>query len=273
MALEQHAHVALGDLGLAACERFLARVDDERIVGEHVAPARPRGAQAQVVLFAVSRAESFGIEEPDVVEHRAAQVEAESDAGRQVGIHRHRRRGDGCVDGAGIRARRPRVVLAEAREREDLGVVRERRDRPDARIGRRAMHDRVEPTCAHDRVRVQEHHVGPRQLHAAIGRSGEAQVPFVPQERELRVAALRELREQRRDARIGRGVVDQDDAHVRPQVREHALDADAHVVRRVVDRDDDVDDEVRRRAHSRIFRHKARRRIHGSETHQRRLCR
>ena len=91
--------------------------------------------------------------------------------------------------------------------------------------------------------------------------------------------ALRKVCKKRRDPRIGRRIVDEHDANVGPQVIEHARNARSHVVRRVVHRDDDVDDVVRLDVRLRGLRHgrslciQARTRIHGSAIHQRALWR
>ena len=202
VARHQQGHVARPELALLPGERAAARVHDERVVGEHVAPAGARGLQAQVVLLAVAQPER-GVEAADFVEQRAAHVHAEAHARRQVRIGGHRRPGQCGAHRLGIRTRRPRVVRAEARERADLRVVRERRDRARARVGGGTVHDRVEPAGGDDRVRVEQHDVRARQLHAAVRRAGEALVALVGEQDDLRVRALREQGEVRGDPRVG----------------------------------------------------------------------
>jgi hypothetical protein len=75
MAVQQHAHVPLRDLGLAARKRALAGVNHERVVRQHVAPSGLRRAKAQVVFFAIARAERLRVEIADLVEQRTAKVE------------------------------------------------------------------------------------------------------------------------------------------------------------------------------------------------------
>ncbi len=274
MAFQQKRHVARPELGLLPDEGSAAGMHDERIVREHVAPSCARGAQAQVVLLAITRAEDR-VEDAHRVEHRAAQEEAESDARRDVGVRRHSRRGNRRSVGVGIAPGPPRVVLAEARERADLRVVRERRDRADRRVGGRAMQERIQPAAGDDRVGVEQDDVRARQLHPAIGRPGEAQVDLVAKQQHLRMAEPLEFREVRRDGRIGRRVVDQHQAHVGPQMREHARHAGADIGRRVVHRHHHVGGVERHCAgHSPRRRcHQSRTRSQGSENHQRALCR
>ena len=254
---------------LLLLERAPADVEHERVVGEHVAPPGRGRAHAQVVLLAVAGAER-GIEAADRVEHRPAHEEAEADAGRQIRVARDRRARERAGERRGVPAVGPRVVHAEARVRQDLGVVRPRRDRADRRVGGGAAHERVQPSFGDDRVAVQQHHVAAREAHAAVRRPGETQVALVHQELDVRVARSRDLGEHARDARVGRRVVDQHEAVARGRAREHARDAAAHVVRRVVDRDDDVDEG--RGAHAggpAIRARRSFRRIHGSASHQR----
>ena len=217
-----------------------AGMHDERVVREHVAPSCARGAQAQVVLLAVTRAEDR-VEDAHRVEHRAAQEEAESDARRDVGVRRHRRRGDRRSVGVGIAPGPPRVVLAEARERADLRVVRERRDRADRRVGRRAMQQGVEPAAGDDRVGVEQDDVRARQLHPAIGRPGEAQVDLVAQQQHLRMRASRSS-SAKYAAMAGSGDASSISTR-RTSGRRCAstlVDAGADIVRRVVHRHHDV---------------------------------
>ena len=244
MAREQRGGVLRHQRVLLLLERAPARVQHQRVVGQHVAPPGRGGAHAQVVLLAVAGAER-GVEAADRVEHRATHEEAEPDAGRQVGIARHRRAGERAGERRGIGTCGPRVVHAEARVREDLGVVRPRRDRADRRVGRRAAQERLEPAVGHDRVAVEQHDVAAGQPHPAVGRPGESQVALVAHQLDVRMDRPRDLVEYARDARIGRCVVDQHEPIAGFRVREHALDAAAHVVRRVVDRHDDVDDVIR----------------------------
>ena len=112
MPLEQQRHVARAELGLLSREGASAGMHDERVVGEHVAPARARGAQAQVVLLAVAQAERH-VERPDRVEQRAPHEHAEAHAGGHVGIGGD---GSGGDRGAhGLRDRRPPATRCSRR--------------------------------------------------------------------------------------------------------------------------------------------------------------
>ena len=59
-----------------------AGVEHERRVGQHVAPAGGERPQAEVVLLAVALAEAGLVEQPDLGENPALDVEAEADTGR-----------------------------------------------------------------------------------------------------------------------------------------------------------------------------------------------
>ena len=182
---------------------------------------------------------------PDVVEQRTPEVKAEADAGRQVRVDGHR----------GCRYRRAAPVPGSAPSGHGLssqkrgnehisalfenGVMVPMRGSVAAQCMMASSHPAVTIVSELSRMTSARD-----KLHSAVGGPGEAQVHLVAQQDDLRMRALRELREKPRNPRIGRGVVDQHHAHVGPQVREHAVDARAHVVRRVVHRDDDVDDEV-----------------------------
>jgi hypothetical protein len=119
--------------------------------------------------------------------------------------------------------------------------------------------------------------------HATIGRCGEAEVALVAQQLDARIAALRELVKDDAYAGVGRSVVDQHQSPVTVRRCEHARDAPAQIVRRVVDRNDDVDRGACRiaRRSGRLFAshaprircHSQRARTNGSRSHQRTLCR
>ena len=91
---------------------------------------------------------------------------------------------------SGIVAVMPSVVLAEARKRADLRVVGKRRNRRDARVGCGAAQQRVEPAARDDRVRIEQHDVGARPLHAAVRRRREAEIALVAQELDARIARV-----------------------------------------------------------------------------------
>ena len=240
MTVEQQRHVARAQLRLAAGERTLAQVHDEGVVAEHVAESGPHGAQAEIVLLAVTVAER-GIEGADRVDQRAADVQAETDACGQIGIGRNRRLRERRAHGLGLRAVRPWVVLAESRKRADLRVVREWRCRADPRIGVHATRQRVEPAGGDDGVRVEQHDVGAGQSHPAIRGGGEAPVLIVAQQDDVWQRSAGELRDVRADCRVRRRVVDQDQPVRARRVGEHALDAVRDVGRGVEDRDHHVD--------------------------------
>ncbi len=211
------------EFGLLLRERAPAGVHDERIVGEHVAPAGARRPQAEVVLLAVARAERR-IEHAD--RRRAA---------RAAGTCRSRRRSEGPDrsappppraprrTGSGIAPRGPGIVLAEARERADLGVVRERRDRADARdrSPRNACSASSQPRV----TIVSELSSTTSARDSCMPRLA---VPVKPRLRSLRSSTTCGCARRSSSAknaamrRIGRSVVDQHQAHVGTQVREHA---------------------------------------------------
>ena len=246
MALEQQRGVAYAKRLLRSHERPASHVHDERVVAEHVAPARPRGAHAEVVLLAVARAECR-IEHPDFVEQRATNVEAEADPGRQVRVARHRSRGDCGTHRFGIGSRWPFMVAAEQRIRTDLRVVGKWSDRADSGVGGGAAQQRVEPAGGDDRVGVEQDDVRARAAHAPVRRSREAEVRIVGEQRHVPEPARGDFVEQRPDRRIGRRVVDEHQPVVAAGVGEHGLHAAPQVVGRVVDGNDDLDRHVARR--------------------------
>ena len=230
------------ELGLLPGERTAADVHDERVVGEHVAPAGARGAQAQVVLLAVAQAERQ-VEDADRVDQRAADEQAEADAGRQVGIGRHGRRGERRAHRLRIARRRGHGLFSQKRGNEQIsalfenGVIVPMRGSVAAQRSSASSQPRGD-----DRVRVEQHDVGARQLHAAVGRPGEAEVALVAQQRrpaERAPLEFGEVRGDRRDRATRRrsAPAARRDAGARARSRRSA-----HVVRRVVHRHHDVDE-------------------------------
>ena len=67
-----------------AAERRAAEVADEQSGQRHVAPAQPAGAQAEIVLLAVSLGEHVGPEQSDGVQAVAPEVKTEADAHRNI---------------------------------------------------------------------------------------------------------------------------------------------------------------------------------------------
>jgi len=180
------------------------------------------------------------------------------------------------IDRCSRRIVRRRIVFTEAREGRDLGVVRERRDRADRWIAASAAHEALEPAFTHDRVGVEQHDIGARQRHAAIGRPREAQVARVAQHDHVRERAALERTQILADARIRRGIVDEHQPIRAFGVSQHGFDAAREIVRSVVHRHDDVDLDGGRCAQPRApvtRRHARRTRSHGSCSHQRALCR
>src|SRR5258708_265631 len=112
MTLEQQRHVALGEIDALIAERAAAQVQHERVLAEHVAVARRRRAQAEVVFLAVAQAERR-VECADRVEQRAADVEAEPDSRRQLRIRRHCR----------ALQRRDQGLLAQKRGSEQISAL------------------------------------------------------------------------------------------------------------------------------------------------------
>src|SRR5689334_1577048 len=127
MTLEQQSDVPLRERGALVAERAPSEVQNEGVLAEHVAIACRSGSQAQIVFLAVAEAEDR-IEVPDRIEERAPDVEAEADAGGQIGIRGHRGAFERRQQRLEVAVARPRIVDAETRQRADLRVVREGRD-------------------------------------------------------------------------------------------------------------------------------------------------
>ena len=171
MTLEQPLEVAPAELRLASGERAAARMHDERIVGQHVAPAGARRTQAEVVLLAVTRAERE-VERADRVDRRAAHEHAEPDAGRQIGIRRHR----------GIRERAARTgfgsrscghgLFSQKRGNEQISALFENGVTVAIAASEAAQRaSAVKPARCHDCVGVEQHDIGWRMHHPAVGRA------------------------------------------------------------------------------------------------------
>ena len=239
MARYDERKVGLAELCLLGFEGAAADVNDERVVAQHVAPSGARRPQAQIVFLAIASAERR-IERADRIDQRATHVHAEADAGRQIGICRHRRTRERRARSLGRFGVGCAVVDTESRVRADLGVVRERRDRADRRVRCGAARKGIEPAGGDDRVRVEQHDIRTRVLHAAVRRVGEAGIALVAKQMNVRKRPLLDFGEQPGDRRVGRAVVDQHQTVVR-RVRKNALDAARDVGRGVVDRHDDVD--------------------------------
>ena len=101
MPLEQDRGVANAERLLRAFERAAAGMQHERFVAQHVAKPRSVRTQAKIVLLAVTCAEGC-VERANRVDQRAADVQAEADAGRKVRIVRDRRGRDGGAHSLGI---------------------------------------------------------------------------------------------------------------------------------------------------------------------------
>ena len=247
---------------------------DECIVGENIPPSGPRGAKAEIVLLAIAQAERH-VERADRVDQCAADKHAKSDAGRQIRIGGYCSAGKRGADGFRIVAEAPGIVGAEPRERADFGVVRERRYRSDARVASCAAAQRLEPPGGDDGVRVEQHDIGTRAGHAAVRCPRESEIALVDQQFDFRKRASAKLVEINADPGVDRRVVDQRDPAIAMIVRKHALHAASNVVRRVVDRHDDVDEGIiDARIHSPLIRfHSSLTRRNGRRTHQRALCR
>ena len=275
MAFQQKRHVARPELGLLPDEGSAAGMHDERIVREHVAPSCARGAQAQVVLLAITRAEDR-VEDAHRVEHRAAQEEAEADAGRDIGVRRarpppqspQRRRRDRARSGHGLSSqKRGNEQISALFEN---GVIVPIVASVAAQCRSASSQPRVTIVSELSRTTSERDSCMPRLA-----------VPVKPRLTSLRSSSTcgcakpLEFGEVRRDGRIGRCVVDQHQAHVGPQMREHARHAGADIGRRVVHRHHHVGGVERHCAgHSPRRRcHQSRTRSQGSENHQRALCR
>ncbi len=210
MTRDQQRHIALRQLAPRAAERAAPRVHDKCVVAEDVAEARGRRAHAEVVLLAVAQSEDR-IERSDGINQGAADVQAEADASRNVGIRRRSDFAKRACHERRIAIRGPRIVFAEPRQRADLGVIRKRRDRADPPVRRRTAGKRVEPALRDDRIRIEQHHIGVRTRvrHATIRRQREAEILRVREEFETGEDSRSQLVEVARDCIVGRRVVDE----------------------------------------------------------------
>ncbi len=211
MALEQQRHVARAELGLLAGERLPARVRDERVVGEHVAPSRARRAQAQVVLLAVAQPERH-------VEH--ADCRRAARGGRTC----RSRRPSAGPDRSGPRPRRaPRApvrgrcrpataLFTQKRGNEQIsalfenGVIVPCRGSVAAQCMIASSHPALTIVSELSSTTSARDSCMPR-----LAVPGEAEVALVAQQDHLRVRTPLEFAEVLRDPRIRRRVVDQDE--------------------------------------------------------------
>jgi hypothetical protein len=272
MSIEQDSHVSFGKIGALVAERAAAQMQDECILAQHVAIAGSRRAHAKVVFLAVAQAK-HRIEHPDRTDQRAADVKAEPDARRQIGIGGDRGAFERSHHRLRVTRRWPAIVFAKAGQRADLRVVGKRRDRSDRRVRCSASCQRIQPAAGHDRVRIEQHQVGActRGTHTAVGVKREAEIALVGEQLHLRQAARLDLREIRPHGRVGRGVVDDDQTVIAAGVLEDALDAAVQIVRGVVDGDDDVDRHARHQRQRLCSQRLSL--CHGTDSHQRNVCR
>ena len=274
MVFEKYGHVAPREITALGAERAAAQMDNERIVAENVAKSGASGAHAKVVFLTVAETEDR-IEGSDRVDECPSDIETESDTGRQFRIGRHCSQLERADHRLGVALRRPRIVLAKARQRADFGVVGKRRNGADARVRLRAAHELVEPAAGDDRIGVEQNHVGAcaRRAHAAIGGQCEADIVLIRDTIDLRQPARSYFFKVGADRRVGRCVVDEQQAVIAVCAQKNAVDAALQIVDGIVDRDDDVDCGAGWVRHQRARASQSFTRNHGSLTHQRALCR
>ncbi len=244
--------------------------DDERIVGQCVAPVGTQRANAEVGLRGPQGGEAR-IESAQRAQCLPAHVQAGSGSDRRVGIGRGCGFGDGRQRRPGVRAHGPGLVAAQPRERADSTHVGKRRCGRDARIGRRTADERLEPARCGDHPGIDQHDVCVGPGDRAIGGSGKCGFERPRQHRNTAQSPLRETFDQSAGRLILRRRVDEQQPEVAIRVCEHGFDAAAQAIRESAGIDDDVD--ARRRpcpGHSGRIRSQARRiRSHGSTSHQR----
>ena len=158
---------------------------DEHAGRGNMPPAEMARTQAEVVFLAVALGEDVGPEQADRVQAVAADIQAKTDADRNVdqrpAVGPLRQRIEpfrlGPV-GHGIAAHRSRVA-------QDAGVVRQRRHGAD--VGRRArrLGQPREPARRHQRVAVEQDDVAARACHySGIRAGGESAVVRRPDQRD-----------------------------------------------------------------------------------------
>ncbi len=148
-------------------------VDERGIVG-HVQPAAPEGAEAEVVLLAIAEAEALFVEETDVIEEGAADVETDADAGRQPRIAARRDAFDERAERKSVVPGGQEVLLEGARHGTERGVVRQRRDGADVAVRVRRVDQLLQPARRDDRIAVEQDDVALRLAHATVRRPDEA---------------------------------------------------------------------------------------------------
>src|SRR5216684_7830741 len=107
----------------------MAGVFDEGGVVGDMQPAAGQRAQAEVVLYSISKPESRGVEEAYVVENHPPDVETDSHSRRDSPVTAIGHPLDQRRERRGIETGRQQVLLEAARNGADRGVIRERRDR------------------------------------------------------------------------------------------------------------------------------------------------
>src|ERR1700680_2574327 len=125
MVFEKYGHVAPREITALGAERTAAQMDHERIVAENVAKSGASGAHAKVVFLAVAQTEDR-IEGSDRVDEGPPDIKTEPNTGRQLRIGWHGGQLERADHRLAIALRRPRIVLAKARQRADFGGVGKR---------------------------------------------------------------------------------------------------------------------------------------------------
>src|SRR5689334_16488315 len=84
IALVQYLHSPPRGRSRSRAETHRTLVINEGVAGKQMAPATRTGAQAEIVLLAVTATERFDVEQPDILQRGAPDVHAEADCGRQL---------------------------------------------------------------------------------------------------------------------------------------------------------------------------------------------
>ena len=102
-------------------------VDEGRIVG-HVYPTASQCPHAEIVFLAVAEGEMWFVENADVIDHRAADVETEAGAGRDARIAALRNLLDDSRERCRVVAGRQQVLFEWPRDGTERGVIRKGSD-------------------------------------------------------------------------------------------------------------------------------------------------
>ena len=238
----QRLHGGLLARALAGAKAHAAKVTHKGVERMQVAPARPGGALAKIVFFAVALAEMLDIEQTHLGQRVAADVHAKAHAGGHIDRLAGVDAGEQRVERGRVPAGGHGVVLAEARVAANGGVVGKGRDAGHPGVAVGGGPQTVEPVAGHFGVAVEQQHVvRRRQRHAAVHGADEAEVFVVLQQQDAGVGGGHGTQPVAQLG-LGAGVVDEHQAPRRAARRQqHRLHAAARVAQALVDGHDDID--------------------------------